>query len=190
MIDDTLSPPLLDIVRDELPVALTQFDPHARPTGLVIVDEVNGFATVGAGNLAPQEPNAQVDRMVEDIRMLARTNEAVIDRRDRGDDGGDRRVIPYLFVGPETRDELGHVADRAFDDLPGWPLPFGWGCASDLRLLRRLLLSFDDWRPGDLLSYFFFHPVFAERALELGRRDAEKLLANSGPEGPWRTGLS
>ena len=29
-------------------------------TGMVIVDEVNGFATVGGGNLAPQTPNEQV----------------------------------------------------------------------------------------------------------------------------------
>ena len=41
-------------------------------TGLVIVDEVNGFATVGAGNLAPQVPNKQVSTMVEETDRLAR----------------------------------------------------------------------------------------------------------------------
>ena len=37
-----------------------------RTVGLVIVDEVNGFCTVGAGNLAPPAPDAQIARMVEE----------------------------------------------------------------------------------------------------------------------------
>lgn len=41
-------------------------------TGLIIVDEVNGFATVGGGNLAPPSENAQVARMVEETDRLAR----------------------------------------------------------------------------------------------------------------------
>ena len=41
-------------------------------TGLVIVDEINGFATVGGGNLAPPVPNAQVSKMVEETDRLAR----------------------------------------------------------------------------------------------------------------------
>ena len=39
--------------------------------GLIIVDEVNGFATVGAGNLAPQIPNEQVSVMVSETNRLA-----------------------------------------------------------------------------------------------------------------------
>jgi nicotinamidase-related amidase len=38
--------------------------------GLIIVDEVNGFATVGAGNLAPQVPNEQVSVMVSETNRL------------------------------------------------------------------------------------------------------------------------
>ena len=41
-------------------------------TGMVIVDEVNGFATVGGGNLAPQTPNKQVSTMVKETDRLAR----------------------------------------------------------------------------------------------------------------------
>jgi len=41
-------------------------------TGMVIVDEVNGFATVGGGNLAPQTPNEQVSTMVKETDRLAR----------------------------------------------------------------------------------------------------------------------
>ena len=63
---------VLDGVRQHLPIALETFDTGASTTGLVIVDEVNGFATVGAGPLAPQSPNQQVDRMVSETDRLAR----------------------------------------------------------------------------------------------------------------------
>jgi len=62
----------LDAVRRNLPVAAVSFDPGAARTGLVIVDEVNGFATVGAGNLAPPAENPQVTRMIEETDTLAR----------------------------------------------------------------------------------------------------------------------
>ena len=41
-------------------------------TGLVIVDEVNGFAAVGYGNLAPPAENPQVTEMVTETNRLAR----------------------------------------------------------------------------------------------------------------------
>ena len=70
---DTVTPDTaLGTVRETLPVALGTFDPRARKTGLVIVDEVNGFATVGAGPLAPPAPNPQVSRMVDETDRLAR----------------------------------------------------------------------------------------------------------------------
>jgi nicotinamidase-related amidase len=76
MPDTVPSHPLLESIREQMPVAAGAFDPAARRTGLVIVDEVHGFCTVGAGNLAPQAPNSQVDRMVEETDRLARRFEA------------------------------------------------------------------------------------------------------------------
>ena len=61
---------LSDLVH-HLPVDLESFT-VALGTGLVIVDEVNGFATVGAGNLAPPKPSERIARMVEETDMLAR----------------------------------------------------------------------------------------------------------------------
>ena len=43
-----------------------------RGTGLILVDIVNGFATVGAGNLAPPVANNQVSQMVAEANRLAR----------------------------------------------------------------------------------------------------------------------
>lgn len=42
------------------------------PTGLVLIDVVNGFCTVGAGNLAPTAPDNQIAEMVEESAKLAR----------------------------------------------------------------------------------------------------------------------
>jgi nicotinamidase-related amidase len=64
--------PTLDGIRDALPIVLGSFALGAAPAGLVIVDEVNGFATVGAGPLAPAAPNGQVDRMIAETDRLAR----------------------------------------------------------------------------------------------------------------------
>ena len=41
---------------------------------------------------------------------------------------------------------------------------------------------------GELLSYLFFAPEFAAELLRLGRRDAERWLAQSHDDGPWRIG--
>jgi nicotinamidase-related amidase len=63
----------LAAVRRELPVRFGSFAAGAARAGLVIVDEVNGFATVGAGPLAPPKPNPQVARMVAETDRLARS---------------------------------------------------------------------------------------------------------------------
>lgn len=62
---------LLERLRSELPVVTA---PRQMPyaTGLVIVDEVNGFCTPGAGNLAPPAPDARIEAMIERTDALAR----------------------------------------------------------------------------------------------------------------------
>ncbi|KAK8508515.1 hypothetical protein V6N13_130698 [Hibiscus sabdariffa] len=46
--------------------------PEDVVTGLVLVDIINGFCTVGAGNLAPREPNRQISGMINESARLAR----------------------------------------------------------------------------------------------------------------------
>ena len=59
---------------EDMPLSKTVLDlsSNGQGFGLIIVDEVNGFATVGAGNLAPQTPNEQVSVMVSETDRLAR----------------------------------------------------------------------------------------------------------------------
>jgi nicotinamidase-related amidase len=59
-------------LQQQLPIQLVAYAASGRQAGLVIVDEVNGFCTVGAGNLAPPAPDVQVSRMVEETDRLAR----------------------------------------------------------------------------------------------------------------------
>lgn len=59
-------------LRETMPVAMDPVTLGERRTGLVVVDEVNGFATVGAGNLAPPVENPQVSAMVSETDRLAR----------------------------------------------------------------------------------------------------------------------
>jgi len=61
-----------DFMQGQLPLHFAAFDPAAQATGLVIVDIVNGFATVGAGALAPPVPDAQVAGMIDETDRLAR----------------------------------------------------------------------------------------------------------------------
>ena len=63
---------LTEAIQEELPVAAEKLNLGANGWGLVIVDIVNGFATVGAGNLAPPAENPQVTRMVAESDRLAR----------------------------------------------------------------------------------------------------------------------
>ncbi len=69
---------LLEAMRRQLPIDLVSWPMDGTVAGLVIVDEVNGFCTVGAGNLAPATPNAQIAAMVERTDALARR---FVDRR-------------------------------------------------------------------------------------------------------------
>ncbi|XP_038681264.1 nicotinamidase 1-like [Tripterygium wilfordii] len=63
----------VDLVKSELllePESVVL--PEDAVTGLVLVDIINGFCTVGAGNLAPREPNGQIIEMINESTRLAR----------------------------------------------------------------------------------------------------------------------
>jgi len=60
------------LMADAMPLSIEPVEIDDRRVGLVIVDEVNGFATVGAGNLAPPVESDQVSTMVRETDRLAR----------------------------------------------------------------------------------------------------------------------
>ncbi len=59
-------------IAHHLPIRLGTYALTDQKVGLVVIDEVNGFATVGCGPLAPPVPNAQVEAMITETDRLAR----------------------------------------------------------------------------------------------------------------------
>ncbi|KAF7127929.1 hypothetical protein RHSIM_Rhsim11G0142200 [Rhododendron simsii] len=62
----------VDLLKNEIPFEEESvvFSEDVK-TGLVLVDIINGFCTVGAGNLAPREPNRQISEMITESARLA-----------------------------------------------------------------------------------------------------------------------
>ncbi|CAM8992006.1 unnamed protein product [Rhodiola kirilowii] len=57
---------VVDLLKNELPLNEEAMVVSGKvKTGLVLVDLVNGFCTVGAGNLAPRQPDEQISRMLD-----------------------------------------------------------------------------------------------------------------------------
>ncbi|CAN8283912.1 unnamed protein product [Cochlearia groenlandica] len=64
---------ILDLLKKEIPVEEeTLVLNRDSSVGLVIVDVVNGFCTVGSGNMAPMKHNEQISKMVDESSRLAR----------------------------------------------------------------------------------------------------------------------
>ena len=72
MTENAAKTALYDLMREAMPVSFSSLRVDQDGTGLIVVDEVNGFATVGCGNLAPPVDNPQVTRMVDETDRLAR----------------------------------------------------------------------------------------------------------------------
>jgi NTE family protein len=139
-------------------------------------DVVDGVVTVLESVLA--------DRMVEDILTLSSMNEAVHlsgKRLSRNQVHG--REISYIFVGPESRHQLGERAEAVYRERFTGPDALQ---EPHLALLRRLIGP-DEQGVGDLLSYLFFDRAFIDDAIELGIRHAKKVTS---ARAPWTTGLA
>ncbi|KAI4296444.1 hypothetical protein L6164_036401 [Bauhinia variegata] len=68
MVSDTV-----ELLKNQIPLEQeTLVLPEDAANGLVLVDIINGFCTVGAGNLAPREPNRQISGMINESARLAR----------------------------------------------------------------------------------------------------------------------
>jgi NTE family protein len=138
-----------------------------------------------------------VDRMVEDLRTLSKINAltALVSGSGPGSPGGaltpggrPRKVIPYIFVGPDTRERLGLLANEILNKRHR---PSG-GVAQmlrdfELRVLGHALEG-EGPRRGDLFSYLYFDQEFIEESIKLGQDDANAYFdALSSDKAMWRT---
>ncbi|XP_073034804.1 nicotinamidase 1 [Primulina eburnea] len=63
----------VDLLKEELPLEQESFRLSGESkAGLVLVDIINGFCTVGSGSLAPPAPNKQISEMVDESVKLAK----------------------------------------------------------------------------------------------------------------------
>lgn len=137
--------------------------PHAAPSRPP--DVVDGIVALLGVALA--------DRMVEDIHTLGKVNKLVGRHRSERD----YREIPYVFVGPASRHELGAHAAEMYGQR------FGGVHALrelDFAAIHRLIGP-REHGAGDLLSYPFFDRGFIDDAIKLGINDAEQVIGSSEP---------
>ena len=121
------------------------------------------------------------DPLVEDMQTLTTINQLVGERRT-----SKYRKIPYIFIAPPERDTIGWIARDVFRRHYGGLLHAHR--SPQLAFLGRLVDAGADPLHGELLSYLFFAPEFADALIERGRKDAEGWLAEPHDQGLWDTG--
>jgi len=130
------------------------------------------------------------DQLADDVATLAAVNEALPPARSsagtRKAAAGRRRTIPYIFIAPNDRLEIGRLArdvyERHYAGISGLVRD------TDLALLGRLVNAERSPVHGELLSYLFLAREFIDELIALGRRDAERWLEAQHDGGLWQVG--
>lgn len=141
------------------------------------------WAPTAAGGAAQLFYGMLADRMVEDVRTLARRNAEATPDGQEGDD-----VIRWLFAGPEPG-AFGPLAQLAGQVLQGLA-PTQRRQGPVVELLRR---TAGRWVARDLdrlevLTHLLFDPDFIKGSIALGQRDARRSLDGLGSPA-WRLTL-
>ena len=112
-----------------------------------------------------------VDPLVQDVRTLARRNEA-----------GEGRIVPYILIAPEPY-AVGRLAEEAYRRFRRRPF-------DEIAILGRLTGKSGAPPHGEVLSYLFFAWEFTKGLVQLGREDAQRWLKRHrrGQEPYWRVG--
>jgi NTE family protein len=146
--------------------SLTPAQRSARP------DAIDGVAQLLQVVLA--------DQLADDVATLATVNETL------APSGSSRRRIPYIFVAPTDRLEIGRLArdvyKRHYAGIGGLVRD------RDLALIGRIVNAERSAIHGELLSYLFLAREFLDELMMLGRRDAERWLDAQHDAGLWQVG--
>jgi hypothetical protein len=130
------------------------------------------------------------DELAEDVATLATVNETLPPPRSssaaKRAGRTRRRTIPYIFVAPCDRLEIGNLARRVYQRR--YTGVRGVVRDSDLALLGRFVNAERSAVHGELLSYLFLAHEFIDELIALGRRDAERWLEQRHDAGLWQVG--
>jgi NTE family protein len=124
-----------------------------------------------------------VDQVGDDIHRMVAINSFFAEHASRGSSRAARayrrsrgrppyRRVSYALVAPETRGEIGRIAERVFERRYGGLRGL---LSPDYPLLSRLLGGRTRSR-GELLSFLLFDREFVGELIEAGRRDARRWL--------------
>jgi NTE family protein len=164
----------------------------------VVVIGLNSSATPSGASRRPDmlDGVAQLlqvvlaDELAEDVATLATVNEALPTTRSssaaKRAGRKRRRTIPYIFVAPCDRLEIGSLARRIYERR--YSGVRGVVRDSDLALLGRFVNAERSAVHGELLSYLFLAREFIDELIALGRRDAERWLEQRHDAGLWQVG--
>jgi NTE family protein len=129
------------------------------------------------------------DQLAEDVATLAAVNETVPSGSPGGRRGAARKRrgrIPYIFIAPADRLEIGRLAravyTRHYAGITGLVRD------TDLALFGRIVNAERSAIHGELLSYLFLAREFIDDLIALGRRDAERWLDAQHDDGLWQIG--
>jgi len=94
--------------------------------------------------------------------------------------------VPYIFVAPRDRLTVGQLAAESYrKHFSGMRAKVR---SRDLAALGYILDAGASPVRGELFSFLFFAREFVDALTELGRQDAERWLAGTHDDGPWRYG--
>ncbi len=164
----------------------------------VVVIGLNSSATPSAASTRPDmlDGVAQLlqvvlaDQLAEDVATLATVNEALPPPRSssaaKRTGRRRRRTIPYIFVAPCDRLEIGSLARRVYERR--YSGVRGVVRDRDLALLGRFVNAEHSDVHGELLSYLFLAREFIDELIKRGRHDAERWLEQRHDDGLWQIG--
>ncbi len=129
------------------------------------------------------------DQLAEDVATLATVNETLAPPGSPGaghEAVPGRRRIPYIFVAPTDRLEIGRLAREVYDRHYGGLTSLVR--APNVALLGRLVNARRGAVHGELLSYLLIAREFIDDLIALGQRDAERWLRARHDAGLWQVG--
>ena len=130
------------------------------------------------------------DQLAEDVATLAAVNETLTPStspaRSKGAGRGRRRRIPYIFIAPTDRLEIGRLAREVYKRH--YASLRGVARDSNLALLGRAVNAERSAIHGELLSYLFLAREFLDELIALGERDAQRWLDTRHDAGSWQIG--
>ncbi|MGO9322078.1 MAG: patatin-like phospholipase family protein [Solirubrobacteraceae bacterium] len=136
------------------------------------------------------------DQLADDVATLATVNETLVPApspaggaRPAGPKGAGRkhrRTIPYIFIAPCDRLEIGRLAREVYKRR--YAGIRGLVRNRDLALLGQFVNADRSAVHGELLSYLFLAREFVDKLIALGQRDAERWLEARHDAGLWQVG--